>query len=61
METRVESDVVIEGFDVVENGGTSLGEAIEAMMIDQFVFERAEEGLNKGVVVAVAFATHRSS
>ena len=30
------------------------------MMVNQFVFEAAPEGLDEGVVVAVAFATHGS-
>ena len=42
--TGLESDAVVEGFDVVENGCASLGEAAESVMIDQFVFESAEEG-----------------
>ena len=54
----MESDAVVEGFNVVEDGGTSLGEAAEAMMVDQFVFESAKEGLDKSVVVAVTFSTH---
>ncbi len=52
-------DAVVEGFDVVENGCASLGEAAESVMIDQFVFESAEEGFDKSVVVAVAFSAHR--
>jgi hypothetical protein len=32
--TGVESHAVVEGFDVVENGCTSLGECGEAVMID---------------------------
>jgi hypothetical protein len=28
------------------------------MMVDQFVFESAKEGLDEGVIVAVGFATH---
>jgi hypothetical protein len=45
----VESGAVIEGFDVVEDGSTSLGEGGEAVMIDQFVFETAKEALDKGI------------
>ena len=55
----MKSDAVIEGLDVIEDGGASLGEAAEAMMVDQFVFESAEEGLDKSVVVAVTFSAHR--
>jgi hypothetical protein len=52
--TGVEPGAVIEGFGVVEDGSASLGECGEAVMIDQFVFEAAKEGLDKRVVVAVA-------
>ena len=55
----MKSDTVIEGFDVIEDGGASLGKVAEAVMIDQFVFETAKEGLNKSVIVTVAFSTHR--
>jgi hypothetical protein len=58
--TGVESGTVIEGFDVIEDGGTSIGVGSEALMIDQFIFESAPEGFDKGVVVAVALAAHRS-
>ena len=56
----MQSGAVIEGFDVIEDGGASFGEGGEAVMVDQFVFEGAPEGFDKGVVVAVAFATHGS-
>ena len=56
----MESGAVIEGLDVIEDGGASLGAGGEAMMIDQFVFEAAKEGLDEGVIVAVALATHGS-
>ena len=56
----MQSDAVIEGLDVIEDGVTSLSNVAEAMVIDQFVFESAEEGLDKSVVVAVAFAAHGS-
>ena len=58
--TGVESDAVIEDFDIVEDGSASLGESGEAVMIDQFVFEAAKEAFDKSIVVAVAFSTHRS-
>jgi len=57
----MQSDAVIEGFDVVEDGSASLGEGGEAMVIDQFVFEAAKEALDKGIVVAIAFSTHGSA
>ena len=58
VKTGVESGAVIEGLDVIEDGGAGLGAGDEAMMIDQFVFEAAKEGLDEGVIVAVGFATH---
>ena len=56
----MKSDAVIEGFDVIEDSGASLGQGVEAVMIDQFVFEAAKEALDKGIVVAVSLSTHRS-
>jgi hypothetical protein len=43
----VKSGTVIEGLDVIEDGGASLGAGGEAMMIDQFVFETAKERLDE--------------
>ena len=56
----MKSDAVIEDFDVIEDSGASLSEAAEAVMIDEFVFESAPEGLDKSVVVTVAFSAHGS-
>ena len=56
----MESDAVVESFDVIEDSGASVGEGAEALVIDQFVFECAPEGLDKSVIVAVAFSAHRS-
>jgi len=56
----VQSGAVIKGFDVIEDGGTSLGIRGEAVMENEFVFERAPKGLDEGVVVAVALAAHGS-
>ena len=50
----------MEGFDVIEDGGASLGKGGEAVVINQFVFEAAKEALDKGVIVAVAFTSHGS-
>ena len=52
---------IVEGLDVIEDGGAGLGAGGEAMMIDQFVFEAVKERLDEGVVVAVAFAAHGST
>ena len=46
----MKSGAVIEGFDVVEDGSTSLGEGGKAVMIDQFVFEAAKEAFDKSIV-----------
>jgi hypothetical protein len=45
----VKSGAVIEGLDVIEDGGAGLGVGGEAMMIDQFVFEAAKEGLDEAL------------
>ena len=56
----MQSGAVVKGFDVIEDGGASLGAGGEAVVIDQLVFEGAPEGLDEGVVVAVAWTTHGS-
>lgn len=58
--TGVESGAVIEGFDVVEDGGPGLAVGGEALRVDQFVFEAAPERFDKGVIVAVPGTTHGS-
>ena len=60
VKTGVESGAVVEGFDVIEDGGAGLGASGEAVVVDQFVFETAKEGLDEGVIVAIAFAAHGS-
>ena len=57
----MKSDAVIEGFNVIKDGGASLGESPEALMVNQLVFEAAKEGLDKSVVLAVAFSIHRGA
>jgi len=61
VKTGMKSDAVIEGFNVIKDGGAGLGEGPEALMVNQLVFEAAKEGLDKSVVVAVAFSTHRGA
>jgi hypothetical protein len=56
----VESGAVVEGFDVIEDGGASLGQGGEAAVVNKFVFKAAPKRLNEGVVVAVALAGHGS-
>jgi hypothetical protein len=43
--TGVQSGAVIEGLDVIEDGGACLGMGGKALMVDQFVFKAAPEGL----------------
>ena len=45
----VQSGAVIEGFDVVEDGGASFGTGGEALMVNQFVFEAAQKRFDNGV------------
>ena len=54
----MQSDAVIEGFDVVEDSGACLGEGGKAVVVDEFIFETAPEGFDVGVIVTVALATH---
>ena len=49
--------IVVE-FDEFENGAASLGSGLEADMMDQLGFERAEETLHGGIVETIAFTTH---
>ncbi len=44
----VKSRAVVEGLDVVEDGGAGLGTGGEAVVIDQLVFEAAPERFDKG-------------
>jgi hypothetical protein len=44
----VESDAVIEGLDVIEDGSAGFGVGGEATVVNQLVFEAAPEGLDKG-------------
>src|SRR5439155_24252182 len=41
VKTGVESGAVVEGFDVMEDGATRLGQGGEAVVVNQFVFETA--------------------
>jgi len=54
----VEADGIVEGFDVIEDGQLGGSAGGEALAGGAFGFEGAPEALDKGVVVAVAFATH---
>src|SRR2546428_9008860 len=56
----MQSDAVVEGFDVIKDGGARLGQGDEAMVVHEFVFETAPKRFDEGVVVAVALASHGS-
>ncbi len=56
----MEFGAVIEGFNVIEDGGAGLGVCGEAPVIGHLIFEAAPEGFDKGVIVAVPGATHGS-
>lgn len=48
----MQSGAVVKGLDVIEDGGASCSKGREAMMIDQFVFEAAKEGVDEGACFA---------
>ena len=56
----MQSGPVIESFDVVEDGGASFCPCGKAVVIDQFIFKAAPEGLDECVIITVAFAAHGS-
>ena len=60
VKTGVESGAVVEGLDVIEDGGTSFGEGGETVVVNQFIFEATKKAFDKSVIVAVAFASHGS-
>ena len=51
----MKSEAVIEGFNVIKDGGAGLGEGPEALMVNQLVFEAAKEGLDKSGVIVESF------
>src|SRR5206468_9520058 len=50
---------IVEGFDVIEDLGSSLGASAEAAAVNQLQFEGAPEAFHGGVVITVTSATHR--
>ena len=48
----MQSEWVVEGLDVVEDGGACFGAAGESAAAEQVLRERGEEALGDGVVVA---------
>lgn len=55
----MEPRAIIKRFDIIEDGGACVGPRREAARMDDLVLEAAPEGLDEGVVVAVAFPAHR--
>ena len=49
----------IEAVDVLEDGGLGLAARVPGPAPDQFSLDGLEEGLDGGVVIAVAFAAYR--
>ena len=49
---------VVEGLDVIEEGGLGLSACEELAPVDELEFEAVPEALHGGVVIAVAPATH---
>lgn len=49
---------VIEAVDVLEDGGFCLASGLPRAAPDQFGLDRLEEGLNGGVIIAVALSAH---
>jgi hypothetical protein len=54
----VEPFWVIERFDVIEDGQTSLVAVLEVLLMERFGFEGAPKRLHGSVVVAIALSTH---
>ena len=50
---------VIEAVDVLEDGRLSLSAGFPRASPNQLGLDRLEEGLNGGVIVAIALAAHR--
>jgi hypothetical protein len=57
-EGRVETGSVIITLDVIEDGGGGFISGHERPSVNQLVFDRTPKRLQRGVVVAVALATH---
>ena len=50
---------IIEAVDVLEDGGFGLATGFPIVPPDQLGLDCFEEGFNRGVIVAIAFAAHR--
>lgn len=49
---------VIERFDVVEDSRAGFLSRGKSLVMDEFILEIAEEALDHGIVVAIAFTAH---
>src|ERR1700722_8002463 len=49
---------VIEHFDVVKGSRTGFFSRGKSLVVNEFILEIAEEALDHGIVVAIAFAAH---
>lgn len=53
------SEGAVEPIDVLEGGCLRLTQGWPFLPLDQVCFQGSEERLDGGVIVAIAFATHR--
>src|SRR3712207_2719175 len=60
-ERRVASAWIVERLAEVEDGHVGLGVGAQAGAGDQLAFEGGEEGLDEGIVVAIADRAHRDA
>src|SRR5579863_2526671 len=58
IQSAVEPFWIIEGFDVIEDGGMGLLTGLEGLLMQPLGFEGAPEGLHGGMVGATALGTH---
>lgn len=59
IQRAMEAAAVVEGFDVIEDGGGGIPLGVEGeAVVKEFGFEGGEDTLGKGVVVAVTGGTH---
>jgi len=59
-ETGGQPGAVIEALDVLKDGRARFSPGGKTVVIDKFVFERAGEGFDEGIIVAVGGTTHGS-
>jgi hypothetical protein len=50
---------IVEAIDVLEDGRFSLPPGLPGPSPDELSFDRFEEGLDGGVIIAIALTTHR--